>query len=69
MKKLKRINLSAQKLKRIHKQLTGKTNKKLHVNDYTSPSDVAHQNTNASPILRSNYTDLYKVVYLLYVIR
>jgi len=68
MKKLKRINLSTQKLKRIHKQLTSKTNKKLHVNDYTSPSDVTHQNMDANPILRSNYADLYKVVYLFYVI-
>ncbi|KAH0945775.1 hypothetical protein HN011_007548 [Eciton burchellii] len=64
MKKLKRINLSTQKLKRIHKQLTGKTNKKLYVNDYTSPSDVTHQNTDASPILRSNYTDLYKKCFI-----
>ncbi|XP_026824935.1 sporulation-specific protein 15 [Ooceraea biroi] len=63
MKKLKRINLLAQKPKRTHRQLTSKTIRK-HVNGYISPSDTVRQNADASPIPSSNYTDLYKKCFM-----
>lgn len=49
IKKLKRINLLAQKLKRTHRQLTGRGLKKAHMNDI---SIKTRQNVE---------TDLYKV--------
>lgn len=62
IKKLKRINLLAQKLKRTHGQLTGRGLKKAYVkNDNISPSIKTRQNVETDLISSLNYTDLYKV--------
>lgn len=58
IRKLKRINLLAQRLKRTHRQLTSRGFKKAHVSDYISTSDAAQ---NAGTDSSSRYTDLYKV--------
>lgn len=63
IKKLKRINLLTQKLKRTHGlQLTGRGLKKANVkNDNISPSIKTRQNIETDLISSLNYTDLYKV--------
>lgn len=59
IRKMKRINLLAQKLKRTHK-LTGRGFRKAHVNGYMSPSVAAHQTTDTDLISNLNCTDLRK---------
>lgn len=63
IKKLKRINLLAQKLKRTHRQLlTGRGLKKAHIKNYNiSPSIKTRQNIETDLISSLEYTDLYKV--------
>lgn len=58
IKKMKRINLLAQKLKRTHK-LTGRGLRKAHINDYTSVT--ADQTANTDLISNLNCTNLRKV--------
>lgn len=62
IKKLKRINLLAQKLKRTHGQLTSRSLKKVYAkNDNILPSIKTRQNAGTDLISSLNYTDLYKV--------
>lgn len=59
---MKRINLLAQKLKRTHRQLTGRGFKKAHIKNDISPSIKTRQN--ADLISSLDHTDLYKKYFI-----
>ncbi|XP_011872886.1 PREDICTED: protein NETWORKED 1D-like isoform X2 [Vollenhovia emeryi] len=59
IRKMKRINLLAQKLKRTHK-LTGRGLRKGRINGYISSSIAAHQTAGTNLISNLNYTDFRK---------
>ncbi|KAL6439318.1 hypothetical protein ACFW04_003883 [Cataglyphis niger] len=61
IKKLKRINLLAQKLKRTHRQLLTGRGKKAHIKNYNISSSIkTRQNIETDLISSLDYTDLYK---------
>lgn len=61
IKKLKRINLLAQKLKRTHRQLlTGRGLKKTHIKNYNISPSKTRQDVETDLISSLDYTDLYK---------
>ncbi|XP_018398215.1 PREDICTED: ERC protein 2-like [Cyphomyrmex costatus] len=59
IRKMKRINLLAQKLKRTHK-LAARSCRKAHINGYISPSITANQTTDTDLASSLNYTNSRK---------